>query len=182
MYRKYLALLRGINVGGKNKISMKELVDILSSAGIKNVKTYIQSGNFVFVSKEPDTLKLARKIENVIFTKLRVKTDAIVFDDHTWQEIIRGAPKSWGHDDSRKHNLLVILDPKLCAELKEQIGVLKPGIESLKIGNGVAYQSLSLKMFGRTTGGKLASRPIYKKITIRGYNTTIKLGELLQSI
>lgn len=59
------------------------------------------------------------------------------------------------------------------------VGELKPDIETIEPGNGVLYQSMSLKMFGRTTTGKLVSNPIYKKITVRNYNTVTKLFSLL---
>jgi len=60
--KTYVALFRGINVGGKNALPMKELVAVLENLGSQNVKTYIQSGNAVFESKEKDTLRLSNKI------------------------------------------------------------------------------------------------------------------------
>src|SRR6185436_9547753 len=60
--RIYIALLRGINVGGKNLLPMKELVAMLGDLGAQNVKTYIQSGNVVFGWKDKDTSKLANQI------------------------------------------------------------------------------------------------------------------------
>ncbi len=58
----YIALFRGINVGGKNVLPMKELVAVLEDAGARNVKTYIQSGNAVFESKKKDASWLSHKI------------------------------------------------------------------------------------------------------------------------
>jgi uncharacterized protein (DUF1697 family) len=58
----YIALFRGINVGGNNMLPMKELVAILEDLGSRNVKTYIKSGNAVFMSKEKDTSRLSTKI------------------------------------------------------------------------------------------------------------------------
>jgi uncharacterized protein (DUF1697 family) len=62
----YIALLRGINVGGNNKLPMKELVTVLEGLGLTNVKTYIQSGNVVFQSARTDTKALAAAISAAI--------------------------------------------------------------------------------------------------------------------
>ena len=72
-----------------------------------------------------------------------------------------------------------MLKPYDMDEAAAAIGELKPDIETIEPGNGVLYQSMSLKIFGRTTTGKLASNPIYKRITVRNNNTVIKLLSLL---
>jgi len=60
--KTYIALFRGINVGGKRVLPMKELVAILEDLGARSIKTYIQSGNAVFISREKDLSRLARMI------------------------------------------------------------------------------------------------------------------------
>jgi uncharacterized protein (DUF1697 family) len=62
----YIALLRGINVGGRNRLPMKELRSLLQGLGYENVKTYIQSGNVVFESDETDVKALSHEISTVI--------------------------------------------------------------------------------------------------------------------
>src|SRR5262245_31665218 len=64
--KTYVALFRGINVGGKNALPMKELVAILEDLGARKVKTYIQSGNAVFVGKDKDNPELSNQIRNEI--------------------------------------------------------------------------------------------------------------------
>lgn len=64
--KTYAALFRGINVGGNNVLPMKDLVTILEDIGSQNVKTYIQSGNAVFQSKETDTSRLSKRISAAI--------------------------------------------------------------------------------------------------------------------
>jgi len=64
--KTYIALFRGINVGGKNILPMKELVSILESLGAKNVQTYIQSGNAVFKMAAENTAQLAERIQTEI--------------------------------------------------------------------------------------------------------------------
>ena len=176
---KYIALLRGINVGGKAKLSMSDLKSELSDAGFEAVSSYINSGNIIFSSPNRDTDRLAREIETIIAKKFRLNVDVIVLSKSDWLAIIKNAPGWWGHDTTRKHNLIVLLKPYNMLEVLAAIGELKPGIESAEAGNGVIYQSLSLQDFGKTTTGKLAANPIYKRMTIRNFNTATKLLHLL---
>ena len=65
--KTYIALLKGINVGGHKKVPMAELHELLSKSGFKNVKTYIQSGNVVFDYKET----ASNKLQKMIFDKIQ---------------------------------------------------------------------------------------------------------------
>jgi uncharacterized protein (DUF1697 family) len=181
MVQPYLALLRGVNVGGNNIISMTALRDALAAAGLENVQTYIQSGNVLFQSPEKDTVRLATLIQKVISKHFNTQVEVVVFSRQHWQRIIAAAPGTWGKDPAWKHNLLVLLPPFDMDDVVASIGTLKPDIESLVAGEGVLYQNVSLQMFGRATTGKLASNPAYKRMTIRNYNTATKLLERLEA-
>jgi uncharacterized protein (DUF1697 family) len=179
MNGQYLALLRGINVGGNNLIKMSALKDALEQDGFTSVRTYIQSGNVIFHSDASDTDKLAKQIEASIKSHFDLDVGVVVFSKAEWQEIIDSAPDWWGKDENWKHNLLVLLKPYDMKQAVEAIGELKPEMEAMEPGNGILYQSVSIKLFGRATTGKLASMPIYKKMTIRNYNTATRLSTLL---
>lgn len=174
-----MALLRGVNVGGKAKVNMAELKSAMSLAGFTDVVSYINSGNLIFNSEKTDTLQLSSEIEKIIHNCFKLDIDTVVLSRNEWTAIVESSPDWWGHDISRKHNLIIMLRPYDVDAVMQAIGVLKPKIESVEPGSGVVYQSLSLKDFGKTTSGKLATNPIYKRITIRNYNTAIKLLELL---
>jgi uncharacterized protein (DUF1697 family) len=176
----FLALLRGVNVGGNATVGMAALKSALSTASFTDVRSYINSGNLIFSSSQTNTGQLALEIETVIAATFGFHVDVAVFTQSEWTEIITAAPKWWGHDDTRKHNLLVMLRPSNMDEVMNAIGAIKPGIESDEAGKNVVYQSLSLKDFGKTTTGKLASNPIYKQMTIRNYNTATKLLTLFE--
>lgn len=176
---KFVALLRGVNVGGKAKINMAELKSAMSTAGFTDVMSYINSGNLIFTSKKSDTLVLSQEIERIIHNYSKLAVDVVVLSRDEWVEIINNAPSWWGRDTSKKHNLIILLRPYDMNEVMKAIGKLKPKIESAEPGKGVVYQSLSLKNFGKTTSGKLASNPIYRRMTIRNYNTVMKLLALL---
>lgn len=175
----YLALLRGVNVGGKGLIRMAELKECLEKAGFAEVRTYIQSGNVLFAAPKTEMGRMARKIEAAIEKKFAMQVGVVVFAERDWQAIVRRAPKSWGKNKDWKHNLLALLPGTTTADVIEAIGALKPEIEAVMPGRGVIYQSLSIASFGRTTSGKLAAHPIYRRITVRNINTARKLAELL---
>jgi uncharacterized protein (DUF1697 family) len=177
---RYLAFLRGVNVGGNGLIKMSELASALSDTGLENVKTFIQSGNVLFDSPETDTAKLAALITRTIETTFKLNVDSVVFSSAAWQKVIADAPDWWGKDSTYKHNILILTTPRDIREVMAEIGELKPDIEYLQPGDGVLYQSLSWEKFGRTTGGKLAAKPVYKQLTVRNYNTATKLAALLK--
>lgn len=176
---RYLALLRGINVGGNTLIKMPELKACFEKLGFDNVRTYINSGNVIFASDEMDKLKLAQKIESAI-TKTFVHTvRVVVFSHDEWRAVVENAPKQWGNDELYSHNLLVLLPPVTAVEALEASGAIKPDIEFAVGGVGVIYQGMSKKDRGRTNYAKIIGKPIYKQMTIRNYNTTTKLLKLM---
>jgi uncharacterized protein (DUF1697 family) len=177
----YLALLRGVNVGGKGLIRMSDLKECLEKAGFAEVRTYIQSGNVLFAAPKTETGRLAQKMEAAIEKKFAMKVGVVVFSEREWQEIVRRAPKTWGQNKDWKHNLLALLPGTNPTDVVKAVGALKPEIEAMTTGPGVLYQSLSIDSFGRTNSGKLAGHPIYRRITVRNHNTARKLAELLAS-
>lgn len=174
----YLALLRGINVGGNNKIPMATLRVCLEKVGLKNVRTYIQSGNIFFESNESDNVKLEQFVSKAIEDTFEMVISVVVFKQKEWESIIGTAPHWWGKDSLWKHNILVMVRPYSMSDVVEAYGKLKPEIERMKPGNGVLYQSIMFVRFGQTTGGKLASNPIYKQMTVRNFNTATKLAQM----
>lgn len=105
-----------------------------------------------------------------------------MFSDAEWEKVIKSAPDWWGKDETWKHNLLILTEPYDINEAVREIGTLKPDIESLSSGERVMYQSVSWQYFGRARSGKLASLPIYKKMTVRNYNTATKILALLSKV
>ncbi len=177
---QYVAFLRGINVGGNALIKMADLRDVLS-ADLQNVRTYIQSGNVLFEADSSDKKQLARMFSDSINKHFKLKVEGAIFTSAEWRKVIAAAPDWWGKDTTWKHNILIMIEPFNMADVVEAYGELKPEIEALKPGVGVLYQSLSFDKFGRTTGGKLASNPIYKKMTVRNFNTANKILNLLDA-
>lgn len=89
---KYVAFLRGINVGGKNKIKMETLREVCSAIGFENVKTYINSGNVIFETSKTDDKNLAEKIEKAIEKEFGLNIKTIVRSIEEIEEIVKNNP------------------------------------------------------------------------------------------
>ena len=178
----YLALLRGINVGGKNQIKMAELKVCLEKAGFENLKTFIQTGNIVFRSDKQDPSKIADLIKQTIKKTFKLDVPTLVLNHEQVRKIVTGLPASFGKDPDWKYNVLFLIPPYDVDDIIKSIGALKPDIETLLAGDGVIYQSMSRKLLGKTTTGKLPANSTYKKMTIRNLNTTRKLLTLMDEV
>jgi uncharacterized protein (DUF1697 family) len=88
----HVALLRGINVGGRNRVAMPELRALMTELGYTDVATYIQSGNAVFTSSETDTTKLADELEQAIAGQLGVGCGVVVITRDELQQVIEDNP------------------------------------------------------------------------------------------
>jgi uncharacterized protein (DUF1697 family) len=89
---KYLALLRGINVGGRNKVAMADLRDLAAAVGLADATTYIQSGNLVFSSAGADTAELADMLEAEIASRLGVRPAVVVLSADELKQVIADNP------------------------------------------------------------------------------------------
>jgi len=177
---KYIALLRGINVGGKSLIKMAELKVCVESLGYENVRTYINSGNVLFEGDNQPTIQLAKAIEQAIEYTFSIAVKVVVIDYPSYKAIVRGVPHGWGEKPDWKYNTLFLIPPYDIAQIVADIGELKPNIEMMIVGEGAIYQAVEFRSFGKTTTGKLASRSSYQSMTIRNWNTTRKLLQLLE--
>lgn len=159
---------------------MADLKTALEKNTFENVHTYIQSGNVIFESVEKDTDKLSAMVSSVIEATFQLPVGAAVFSQQDWQQVIDDAPEWWGRDEGWKHNLLIMIKPYDMKETAAVFERLKPGIEKIEPGQGVLYQSLLFQKFGQTSASKLISSPLYKRMTIRNYNTATKLCTIMK--
>lgn len=176
---KYVALLRGINVGGKSKVPMSELKACFESLGCSSVRTYINSGNVIFETAKTDAHALRTEVEVYLKDHFGFELLVVLMESERYKKAVASAPAWWGKDSAWKHNAIFLIEPYDIDDVVAAIGELKPGIEALAVGDGLLFQSLEFTKFGKTTTGKVASNPIYKKMTIRNYNTTRKLLEFI---
>jgi len=90
--QKYISILRGINVGGKRKILMKDLKEVYQDLGFLNVETYIQSGNVIFESSNLDATKISKQLEKSIFEKYSFEVPVLIRTKEELQKIQTSNP------------------------------------------------------------------------------------------
>ncbi len=115
---KYVAFLRGINVGGKNKVKMETLREVCASLGFQNVKTYINSGNVIFETAKINDLELVENIEKAIEAEFALKIKVMVRSVAEIENIIKNNPFD-GQFENNKDLHVFFLDDELSAEKRE---------------------------------------------------------------
>lgn len=179
---KFLALLRGINVGGKNIISKEELYQLFVDLGFENVRTYIQSGNILFQSGRKSTKELTKSIEQELSVRFSYTARAVVLSYEQYKSAVGSAPENWGKDDQHKHNALFLLSDFTPKKLSAELPLQKPGIEAMALRKNVIFWSASKDSLTKTSYMKLAKLPIYQEVTIRNHNTVFRLLQLFDEM
>jgi uncharacterized protein (DUF1697 family) len=178
---KYITLLRGINVGGNNIIKMDELKKLFEGMNFSDVKTYIQSGNIIFSDIGINKISIKEKIEKKLFEKIKNEVNIVLLTFPEMNEIINKKPKRFGEDNENyKYDVIYLIEPLTA---KEAIKEFKPkeGVDEINIGKKVLYISRLKKELTKSHFSKIIESKIYSKLTIRNWNTTIKLYELIKN-
>ena len=174
---KYIVLLRGINISGKNKISMGELKLELENNKYKNVSTYLNSGNIIFESDINDKKNIMKDIHKIIKNKFNFEIPVFVMTASELEDIIDNKPNWWGTDNKEVyHNLIFIIPPAKYEDVYNVIGKPKEDIEKIREYNNYIFWSYDLKNYRKSNWWvKTASTNIKDKITIRTSNTVKKV-------
>jgi len=175
---KFIALLRGINVGGKNQVAMSDLKECFQVVGFENVQTYINSGNVIFDSDKTDKVELVTVCEGAIENRFGFHIVCSVIQAAELHNALKNAPSWWGKDDDSKHNALFVIAPATAKEIINDVGEAKPEYEKVAAVEPIIFWSAPLETFGRTRYSKIVGTKSYASITIRNANTTKKLVEL----
>jgi len=177
---KYLALLRGINVGGNNLISMGELRACFENAGLEKVTTYIQSGNVLFESSARNAVRLAQKIESALSAQFGYDALIVLVSEDTLAAVVENAPDDFGTDPGTyRYDVIFLRLPVRGPDLLPTIK-LKEGVDEIFANEHVIYCRRPISQASQSKLSKLASHPGYKSMTIRNWNTTSKLHQLMK--
>ena len=175
----YVALLRGINVGGKNLIKMPALKAAFEEAGFGDVATYIQSGNVLFSAPGTRTTELTDRIETLLAEAFNYVPTVVVRNRTQMRAIVDRTPKGFGAEPAKYRYDVVFLKEPLTAKVAMKSLQLKPGVDEAHAGTGVLYLSRLDARATQSRLNKIASSPIYPSVTIRNWNTTTKLLSLM---
>ena len=175
----YLALLRGVNVGGKNLVKMADLRTACESMGFTDVATYIASGNVLFRAPRQRREQLAARIELELGRRFEIELKVVLLTEAQLKGVVESAPRGFG-GDSHLSDVVFVRKP---LTVKQAFGVveLREGVDRAWPGRGVVYFS---RLAAKATSSRLntvASLPEYKNMTIRSWSTTTKLLALMES-
>lgn len=176
----YLALLRGINVGGRNIIKMADLKVYFETIGYRDVVTYIQSGNVVFRSEESDTAKLESDIERALSARFAYTSRVVVLTRLQLAHIVEHAPAEFGKEPEHYRYDVIFLKPPLTATEAMRSVSLKQGVDAVQLGAGVLYFSRLISKAAQSHLSRIITLPVYQYMTIRNWNTTTKLLALME--
>jgi uncharacterized protein (DUF1697 family) len=175
---RYVALLRGVNVGGRTLVRMAELRECLEELGLGDVSTYIASGNVLFESDESDSAKLEAAIEGAIAQRFGLPVKVVVLDRPAYARVVGAIPKSWAGDPSVRANVAFV---RRGTDARHVVRELRPdpGIEEVAAVDGAILWATKRDQVNRSVMRKLIGGAAYRELTVRNLRTTLKLHELL---
>jgi uncharacterized protein (DUF1697 family) len=177
----YVILIRGINVGGKNKVPMTGLRTCLEELGCSNVSTYIASGNVIVeAGKRPDELQA--QIEAALPKRFKLDSDLIkvlLLTRKQLQAVIANKPKGFGEQPEKYHSDAIFL---MGIDAAQAMPIFDPreGVDTVWPGDGVIYSQRLSAQRTKSRLSKIVGTPVYQSMTIRSWNTTTKLLKLLE--
>lgn len=177
----YAALLRGINVGGNNKVNMKELKQVFEEAGMTAVKTYINSGNIVFVDAGRTKQEIMAVLEAGIFVHFGLRIKVLVYSIDEYTRIVEAVPAQWTNDDKLKSDVLFLWEEADDESVLEQLP-LKPEVDRAHYVPGAILWSVERDKVTRSGMTKIVGTKLYKLVTIRNVNSVRKIYGLMREM
>ena len=181
--KPYVILLRGINVGGKNKMPMSDLKKCLGDLGFSNVSTYIASGN-VILKSDKSAKEVQAQIEKALPEHFELDSELIkvlVLTRDQFQAVIEDKPEGFGEQPEKYHSDAIFL---MGIDAAQAMSVFNPreGVDKVWPGEGVIYSQRLSAQRTKSRLNKIMGTPIYKSMTIRNWNTTTKLLQMLEEL
>ena len=179
----FVLLIRDINVGGKNIVPMAGLIKCLEELGFADVSTYVASGNvFLKSNKRPGEIKV--QIEEALPKSFKLDSELIkvlVLSRNQLQAVIDNRPKGFGDQPEKYYSdaiFLMDIDPAQAMLVFDP----REGVDKIWPGDGVIYSQRLSSLRTKSRLSKIIGTPAYQSMTIRSWNTTTKLLELLRRI
>lgn len=172
---RYVALLRGINVGGNNRVEMSRLRTALEATGLQSVRTYINSGNIIFES--PKQVKTA-EVEAAIEREFGFRVATLLIEETRFRTIAQALKSTWLNDAEQRTDVLFLWDDADKPEIMSKVS-FNPDIERVIYVPGALIWNIERANVMRGWGAKLIKSDIYTSTTIRNCNTVRKLLTML---
>lgn len=171
---KYVALLRGINVGTTKRIDMKQLKSLFEDLGYAKVSTYINSGNVSFDSDEtPESI--LQQLDVCFRSKLGFEIPTLIKSQEEMQRIAAGIPEVWLNDEEQRTDVAYLFDEIDSSDIVDKLPFNKAVVHLLYIQGAVVW-NLSREHYTKSRLNKLIGHPLYQLMTLRNVNTARKLA------
>ena len=178
--RRYIALLRGVNISGKNKLAMSELKLCVLKLGFSKVLTYLNSGNLVFSCDLESEAQIASKIGTMLQEQFGMDIPVLVISQDRLKTVLSSAPDWWGTTDPAVYDNLIFVFPGVTAEqVAERIGAPTAGLEQISTVESEIFWSFDRQKYAKANWWKkTASKGIGELLTIRTANTLRKIAAM----
>ena len=172
---EYIALFRGINVGGNKKIEMKKLKVLFEASGCINVSTYINSGNVFFESAESKENILV-KVETSLKKEFGFDIPVLIKTKLEIKKIANAIPKTWQNDDEHKTDVAYLFKDIDSEEILDILPIKKEFIDIRYVGGAIIW-NVKRSNFNKSHLAKIVSHKSYQSMTVRNVNTARYLAE-----
>ncbi len=176
---KYVALLRGVNVGGANMVSMAELKAAFQAAGVHDVRTYINSGNIIFSSDAVARGQLTDRLQKAIRAHGGPDVNLQLRDVDELAAVVDSIPSTWTNDATMKCDVVFLQDDVDRREILDEFGP-RPGVEDAFYVPGAVIWRVYRKDATRSRLTRIAGSALYRRVTVRNCNTVRKIVELMR--
>jgi len=174
-----VALLRGINVGGKNLLRMPDLAACFRDAGHRDVRTFIQSGNVLFTPDPAAGPELEDALERMLLERFHIPILVVVRSRGELAATIAAAPANHGSEKLRS-DVFFLKHPLTAEAVYAQLPELRQGVDSVALGPGAIYFSRVAAQASKNRITRLMSMPVYRQMTVRNWRTTTRILEMLE--
>jgi uncharacterized protein (DUF1697 family) len=176
----YVALLRGINVGGKNKVEMRKLKATFENAGMSDVATYINSGNVVFKDSRRKPPKITSVLEEAIAADSGLPIKVLIRDLPTIRTVTKALPDTWTTDKTMRCDVMFLWEAFDRKNILKEL-TIKPEIEDVVYVPGAVIWRVDRSNVTKSRLFKIIGTDLYRGMTIRNCNTVRKLAEMMES-
>jgi uncharacterized protein (DUF1697 family) len=175
----YVAWLRGINVGGKSMIPMAPLVHVFQELGLRNVRSYINSGNIIFDAPADSGTKLSARIESAIEHRFALRPMVVLRNAAEMHALVAELERLSSADRPTRVDV-IFLGPGI-----DNAGIIdhlpgNPAVDDVTYIPGALIWRTPLAELGRSRMTRLVGTPTYKQMTVRGANTVMKVGAIVR--
>ncbi len=176
----YVALLRGINVGGNKKVDMSRLAEVFEATGASDVRTYINSGNVIFRDGR-DPADLSTSLESAIEQEFGFHVKVLLRDLHAFRAVVAAIPEHAVNDTTERTDIWFLWEDQDSPDVIDQL-TIKPGIDEVVYVEGAVIWRADGARLTRSGRGKVIGTSLYKSLTARNVNTVRKIHSLMEEL